>query len=61
MAGIAARKPSRIVYVSCDPATLQRDLGLLGAHGYGVETALAFDMFPHTPHVEALVRLTRAG
>jgi 23S rRNA (uracil1939-C5)-methyltransferase len=59
LAGIAARKPARIVYVSCDPATLQRDLGLLAALNYRVETAIAFDMFPHTPHVEALVRLTR--
>lgn len=57
--GIAAAKPERIVYVSCDPGTLRRDLGLLLGLGYRVTHARGFDMFPHTPHVETVVRLER--
>ncbi len=59
LAGIAARKPKRIVYVSCDPATLRRDVGILATLDYAIESAIAFDMFPHTPHVESVVRLAR--
>jgi 23S rRNA (uracil1939-C5)-methyltransferase len=59
LAGIAAAKPARIVYVSCDPATLRRDLGLLLGLGYRASHARGFDMFPHTPHVETVVRLER--
>ncbi len=57
--GIIGRKPRRIVYVSCDPATLRRDLAPLREAGYRVGAVCGFDMFPHTPHVEAVVRLTR--
>lgn len=56
---IAKRGPPAVVYVSCDPATLARDLKLLVAHDYRVESVLAFDLFPQTPHVETVVRLTR--
>ncbi len=59
LAGIAARRPARIVYVSCDPATLGRDLALLGDLGFVVDAACGFDMFPHTGHVETVVRLSR--
>jgi 23S rRNA (uracil1939-C5)-methyltransferase len=52
--------PERIVYVSCNPATLGRDLGRLQQAGYGADAARAFDMFPHTSHVEAVVRMRRA-
>ena len=55
---IVRAKPLRIVYVSCDPATLGRDVRILAGHGYGVDRACAIDMFPHTSHVEAVVRLT---
>lgn len=44
----------RIVYVSCDPATLARDLGVLGDRGYELEGLEGFDLFPQTPHVEAV-------
>jgi 23S rRNA (uracil1939-C5)-methyltransferase len=54
---ILARRPKRIVYVSCDAATLRRDLGELCAGGYRVDAAAAFDMFPHTAHLETVVRL----
>lgn len=57
---IARRKPERIVYVSCDPATLGRDLRLLRERGFVADTATAFDMFPQTAHVESVVRATRS-
>ncbi|MBR4864845.1 MAG: 23S rRNA (uracil(1939)-C(5))-methyltransferase RlmD [Oscillospiraceae bacterium] len=50
--------PRRIVYVSCDPATLGRDVALLKQHGYGVQNAMAADLFPRCAHVESIVCLT---
>jgi 23S rRNA (uracil1939-C5)-methyltransferase len=47
----------RISYVSCDPATLARDLKKLIAGGYAIESLAAFDLFPQTHHVETIVRL----
>ena len=54
---IAAMAPARVVYVSCDPATLGRDVKLLAAHGYEVQRATAVDMFPRTAHVETVCLL----
>ena len=51
--------PRRIVYVSCDPATLARDVALLKQHGYELKTAQAADLFPRCAHVETVVLLGR--
>ncbi len=52
--------PRRIVYVSCDPATLARDVALLKERGYRLKNALAADLFPRCAHVESIVTLIRA-
>ena len=51
---------SRIIYVSCDPATLARDLKRLG-DGYQMDHLEAFDLFPQTAHVECVAHFTRTG
>ena len=51
--------PRRIVYVSCDPATLARDVALLKERGYRVADAIAADLFPRCAHVESVVCLAR--
>lgn len=61
IAGILALRPRRISYVSCDPATLARDLKKLIADGYALDSVAAFDMFPQTHHVETVARLTANG
>jgi 23S rRNA (uracil1939-C5)-methyltransferase len=57
IAGILKLKPKKICYVSCDPATLARDLKKLIADGYTISKLVAFDMFPQTHHVETVVHL----
>ncbi len=57
---IPRSKPRAIVYVSCNPATLARDLIVLGDQGYRPEWVQPVDMFPMTPHVECVVLITRA-
>ncbi len=60
-AALARLGARRIVYVSCDPATLARDLRVLLRSGYGLASCAGFDMFPQTPHVEALAVLERSA
>lgn len=57
--GILDLHPSAISYVSCDPATLARDLKKLLAGGYTLEAVLGFDLFPQTHHVETVARFSR--
>ncbi len=56
---IASLEALRIVYVSCDPATLARDLAWLGERGYALSDLRAFDAFPMTHHVECVALLDR--
>ena len=56
---IADMRPERVVYVSCDPATLARDLALFRELNYSVEEITPVDMFPRTAHVETVVLLSR--
>ena len=53
-------KPERVVYVSCSPVTLERDLQYLTKNGYKAVKALPVDMFPWTGHVETVVLMSRA-
>lgn len=51
---LAAAGPAQLVYVACDPVAFARDVAILGAAGYGLGALRAFDLFPHTHHVEAV-------
>jgi 23S rRNA (uracil1939-C5)-methyltransferase len=53
--------PLRIVYVSCDPATLARDAKFLGQNGYVLQRAVPFDLFPQTAHVETAAHFTKSS
>jgi 23S rRNA (uracil1939-C5)-methyltransferase len=57
---LAERGPEAVVYVSCDPATLGRDLAAFAARGYRPDAVNLFDLFPDTFHMETAVRLRRA-
>ncbi len=57
---MAAMAPERIVYVSCDPDSLARDLAVLQQAGYAITRVQPVDMFPHSMHVETVVQLIRS-
>jgi 23S rRNA (uracil1939-C5)-methyltransferase len=59
--GILTLRPQRIAYVSCEPATLARDLRALHVSGYTLDSLAAFDLFPQTHHVETVAHLTRGS
>lgn len=59
LSAIAEASPKRIVYVSCNPATLARDAKFLQKLGYAIEKTTAVDMFPQTTHVETVVLLSQ--
>jgi len=58
---VAEMRPGRVVYVSCDPATLARDLKLLRGMGYEAARVVPVDMFPRTGHVEMIASIAPAG
>jgi 23S rRNA (uracil1939-C5)-methyltransferase len=58
---VADREPVAIVYVSCDPPTLGRDLARFAARGYRADSIALFDLFPDTFHMETVVRLIRTS
>jgi 23S rRNA (uracil1939-C5)-methyltransferase len=58
---IAQLAPRQIIYVSCDPATLARDLRALLDGGYKIDSLTAFDMFPQTFHVETIAKLSHSS
>jgi 23S rRNA (uracil1939-C5)-methyltransferase len=54
-------EPARIVYVSCDPESLARDLLHISRFRFAIDSMQPVDMFPHTPHIETVVVLTRTS
>lgn len=58
---IGKLNPAKIIYVSCDPATLARDIQRLGQFGYQLRAVQPVDMFPHTVHIENVALLTKAS
>jgi len=60
VAALVEAPPPKLVYVSCDPVTLARDLKKLLGGGYQIEDIIAFDLFPQTYHIETVVKLTQS-
>lgn len=59
LASVASLEPRRVLYISCHPGSLARDLGVLvNEHGFTLEAAGVLDMFPHTAHFESLALLS---
>ena len=62
LAPLARLAPQRLLYISCHPGSLSRDLGVLvHEHGMTLEAAGVVDMFPHTAHLESLALLSMAA
>lgn len=59
VAAVASMLPERVVYVSCNPATLARDILRFNGYGYTLQSAAAVDMFPRTSHVETVILLSK--
>lgn len=59
LSSVVKLSPERVVYVSCGPETLARDLKYLTKHGYTVKSATPYDCFPYTYHIETVVLLCR--
>jgi 23S rRNA (uracil1939-C5)-methyltransferase len=60
ISALAKQKPTQIMYVSCDPATLARDLKRLIQNSYTLESVTPFDQFPQTQHIECVANLSLA-
>jgi 23S rRNA (uracil1939-C5)-methyltransferase len=61
LAALAAAPPPAVLYLSCNPTSLARDLAALAGGGLTLARVVPLDMLPHTPHVEALALIERAG
>lgn len=61
LSSVVKLAPERVVYVSCGPETLARDLKYLTKHGYAVKRATPYDCFPFTSHIETVCCLTFQG
>ena len=59
LSSLVALSPEKVVYISCNPQTQERDLRFLTGHGYQVKAIQPVDMFPHTNHVETVVLLSK--
>ena len=59
LSSLVTMKPEKVIYISCNPVTLKRDLEVLVNKGYQVEEMVPVDMFPGTHHVETVVLITR--
>ncbi len=59
LSSLVKLRPDKVVYVSCNPETLARDLGFLCEKGYGMKKGIAVDMFPFTDDIETCVLLSR--
>jgi 23S rRNA (uracil1939-C5)-methyltransferase len=59
--GLSSSQINRIVYISCDPATLARDAARLSNSGFAIKAVQPIDMFPHTSHVECVVLMSRTN
>jgi tRNA/tmRNA/rRNA uracil-C5-methylase (TrmA/RlmC/RlmD family) len=59
VSSLAELRPAQLVYVACDPVALARDIGLFAPLGYSLTSLRAFDLFPHTHHIESVALLTR--
>jgi 23S rRNA (uracil1939-C5)-methyltransferase len=61
MDALASLKPKKVVYISCNPITLERDMEYLTKKGYKATKAVPVDMFPWTGHVETVIMMTNCG
>ena len=59
LSSLVKLSPQKVIYVSCNPETLARDLAYLTKNGYKVRKIQPVDMFPHTEHIETVVLLTK--
>lgn len=61
LSSLVKLKPNKVIYISCNPVTQERDLKYLTKYGYKVEEIQPVDMFPHTYHVECVIMMTKCG
>jgi 23S rRNA (uracil1939-C5)-methyltransferase len=61
LSSVVRLSPKKVVYVSCNPETLARDLKYLSSHGYSVKEITPVDMFPWTKHVETVCLLSKGN